>query len=55
LTSILLICGLESTLFHRISQFTKRNYRDEAEPAPPVGGEGLIERLPRSGELLEFG
>jgi hypothetical protein len=49
LDSVLLVCGLDTTLFRRTSQFAKRNYRDEAQPALLVGGEGLIEWLPRSG------
>jgi len=28
--SILVVCGLDTTLFCRTSQFTKRNYCDEA-------------------------
>jgi hypothetical protein len=53
--SLFLVYGLDMTLFRTISQFTKRNHRQEAQPTLLVGHESLIEWLPRSGELFEIG
>ena len=51
---VVVLCRVHPTLFHAISQFTKRNQRQEAQPTLLVGHEGLIEWLPRSGELFEI-
>jgi hypothetical protein len=52
---LVLVCGLHTTLFRAISQFTNRNHRKKAQPALLVGHEGLIEWLPRSGKLFKIG
>ena len=40
-------------MFRAISQITKRNDGKESHPPLLIGGEGLIERLPRFSELLQ--
>src|SRR6516165_10677591 len=49
----LVVLRLQTSVFRPISQITKRSDRKVAHPPLLIGGEGLIERLPRFGELLE--
>ena len=51
---VLVVLRLQTSAFRPISQIMKRSDRKEAHPPPLIGGEGLIEWLPRFGELLEL-
>lgn len=53
--SVVLFFGVHSALFRAISQLPKHRDREVAEVPLLDGCEGLIERLPSSGELLQVG